>query len=194
MDYNLISIIIDIILTIVTGVMAYATFKMANSTKKSVEEMKISREDANSAEVVMYFEINAHRMYLIIENVGKTIAKDVKIIFEPELINSHGETFSELKEISYLPPNYKVRTFFDMTHSYYDKYKKFPCTKFMITYQNFYKKLVERKYESDLNYFNDVYFLNSESETLEMSLYKINKEFHKTNKQLGKLIKKDESN
>lgn len=38
MDLNLISIIIDIILTIVTGVMAYATFNMANSTKKSVDE------------------------------------------------------------------------------------------------------------------------------------------------------------
>lgn len=40
MDLNFISIILDIILTIVTGFMAFATYKMAQSTKESVEEMK----------------------------------------------------------------------------------------------------------------------------------------------------------
>lgn len=190
MDLNMLSIMIDIILTIVTTAMAYATFNMANSTKKSVDEMKLTREETNSAEVLMYFEIDAHRMYLVIENVGKTIAKDVKIKFEPELKNSHGNEYSELKEISYLPPNYKIKTFFDMTHSYYGKYKEYPHVKFFINYTNIYNKSIVREYESDLHYLNDVGFLGSESETVEMSLYKIKEEFQKTNKKLDALIKK----
>lgn len=188
MDLNILSIIIDIILTIVTGVMAYATFNMANSTKKSVNEMKLTREETNSAEVLMYFEIDAHRMYLVIENVGKTIAKDLKIKYEPELKNSKGEKYNELKEISYLPPNYKIKTFFDMTHNYYGKYQEYPNVKFFISYKNIYNIQITREYESDLNYLNDVGFLGSESETVEMSLYKIKEEFQKTNKKLDKLI------
>ena len=190
MDLNILSIIIDIILTIVTGIMAYATFNMANSTKKSVNEMKLTREETNSAEVLMYFEIDAHRMYLVVENVGKTIAEDVKIKFEPELKNSKGEEYNELKEISYLPPNYKIKTFFDMTHRYYGKYQKYPNVKFFISYKNIYNKPITREYESDLHYLNDVGFLGSESETVEMSLYKIKEEFQQTNKKLDKIIKK----
>lgn len=190
MDLNILSIIIDVILTIVTGVMAYATFNMANSTKKSVDEMKLTREETNSAEVLMYFETDAHRMYLVIENVGKTIAEDVKIKFEPELKNSEGKKYNELKEISYLPANYKIKTFFDMTHAYYGKYRGYPNVKFFISYKNIYNKQITREYESDLNYLNDVDFLGSESETVEMSLHKIKEEFQKTNKKLDTLIKK----
>lgn len=63
----MISILSNILLTIVTGIMAYATYKMANSTRESVNEMKLTREESNSAEVMMYFEVEALRMYLIIE-------------------------------------------------------------------------------------------------------------------------------
>lgn len=190
MDLNILSIIIDVILTIVTGIMAYATFNMANSTKRSVDEMKLTREETNSAEVLMYFEIDAHRMYLVVENVGKTIAEDVKIKFEPELKNSDGEEYNELKEISYLPPNYKIKTFFDMTHRYYGKYHKYPKVKFFISYKNIYNKPITREYESDLHYLNNVGFLGSESETVEMSLYEIKEEFQQINKKLDEIIKK----
>ena len=80
-----------------------------------------------------------------------------------------------------------------MTHSYYKKYKEHPKVKFFIKYKNIYNKPITREYESDLHYLNDVGFLGSESETAEMSLYKIKEEFHKTNKKLDTLIKKDKS-
>ncbi|MBQ9025551.1 MAG: hypothetical protein IJ104_04125 [Methanobrevibacter sp.] len=159
--------------------MAISTVGMAYYSKKSIDEMKLTRVEANSAEVVVYFEVDAHRMYLVIENVGSTVAKDVKIKFEPELINSRGRESNTLKKISYLPPNYKIKSFFDMTHSYYSKYKKHPQNKFIISYENIYGEIVEREYESDLNYLKDIHFLNSESETMEMSLYKIRKEITK---------------
>jgi len=52
MDLNFASIIISIILTIVTGFMTIATYKMVQSTNESVEEMKKTRVEANSAEVI----------------------------------------------------------------------------------------------------------------------------------------------
>ena len=48
--------------------MAYETYKMAKSTKTSVEEMHITRKEANSAEVIAYLKVESHRIYLIIEN------------------------------------------------------------------------------------------------------------------------------
>ena len=183
------SIIVDIALTIVTGFMAVVTYNMAKSTKESVVEMKLTREETNSAEVVTYFEVDGSRMYLIIENVGKTVAENVEIKFEPELKNSRDFTYPSLKQISYLPPNYKIKTFFDMTHSYYTKNKEYPHITFFISYRNIYGEVINRTYESNLNYLQDIHFLNSESETLEMSLSKIKKEFEKTNNTLTKINK-----
>ena len=177
-----VSLIVDIMLTIFTAAMAYVTYKMAKSTKESVVEMKLTRVETNSAEVVSYFEVEAHRMYLVIENVGSTVAKNVKIKINPELKNSRGRKIDNLKELSYLPPNYKIKTFFDMTPSYYNKYKEHPQNKFIIIYENIYGELVEREYESNLDYLSDVHFLTSESETVEMSLYKIRKEMTRLRK------------
>lgn len=187
MSLEEISLVVDIILTIATGIMAYATYKMVKSTNESVDEMKLTREETNSAEVVTYFEVDAHRMYFVIENVGKTIAKNIKIEFDPELTDSRDRKYNNLKEISYLPPNYKIKTFFDMTHAHHNKYQEYPNTKFIISYENIYGEIIERNYESDLNYLKDIHFLDSESETAEMSLYKLRKEFHKTNNKLDNI-------
>lgn len=65
--------------TISNFVMAIATFLMVYYSKKSIDEMKLTREKSNSAEVIVYFKVDTHRMYLIIENVGNTVAKNVNI-------------------------------------------------------------------------------------------------------------------
>ena len=109
MDLNFISIIIDIFSTIFTAIMVYVTYKMASSTKESVKEMKKTRVESNSAEVIIYFNIEYDRIYLIIENIGNTVAKDVSIEFKPELKNSHNNSYEHLKEFSFLPPNYKIK-------------------------------------------------------------------------------------
>lgn len=80
-----------------------------------------------------------------------------------------------------------------MAHTYYTKYNEYPHINFFITYKNIYGNIIKREYESDLDYLKDVNFLTSESETLEMSLYKIKDEFHETNKKLNK-IKKEFNN
>ena len=174
--------------TISNFAMAITTVGMAYYSKKSIDEMKLTRVESNSAEVIVYFKVDTHRMYLVIENIGNTIAKNVNIKIEPKLKNSTNNKIN-LNEISYLPPNYKIKHFFDMTHSYYDKYKEYPKNKFIITYENIYEKTVKREYESNLDYLKEIHFLTSESETIEMSLYKIQKEIHKTNKKLEDIKK-----
>lgn len=169
--------------------MAIATVVMACYSKKSIDEMKLTRVETNSAEVIAYFQVEAHRIYLVIENVGNTVAKDVKIKFEPELKNSIDNEFNNLKEISYLPPNYKIKTFFDMMRNYHNAFQEHPHTKFIISYENIYGNILKREYESNLDYLYDLEHLTSESETIEMSLYKIRKEFHQTNRKLDNIKK-----
>lgn len=175
-----ISLIIDIILTVVTAAMAIATYYMAMSTKESVEEMRLSRKEANSAEVVVYFKVEASRIYLIIENIGKTVAKDVKISSVPKLEKSNnGISFDSLNEISFLPPNYQIKTYFDESKSYKNNFGEFPNFTFSISFKNIYEEFIEREYVTNLNYLEDVIFLTSESDTVERSLYKIRKNLEK---------------
>lgn len=187
MNLEEISIVVTIASTIATVAMVYFTYKMANSTKESVEEMKKTRVEANSAEVIMYFDVQNERMYLIVENIGNTIAKDISIEIDPELKDSDNEKYEHLKEISFLPPNYQIKTFFDMKFHYFNEYGDLPKFRFTITFTNIYNNRIKREYISDLTYLKSVSYLMSESDSIEMSLTKINKEFKKTNSYLKKL-------
>ncbi len=187
MDLDIISIFINIILTIVTGFMAFATYKMAQSTNESVKEMKRTRIEANSAEVVVYFNVKNDRMYLIVENIGNTVAKDISIEVEPKLKDSQNKKYEHLKEISFLPPNYQIKTFFDMGFNYLKKDDNPVRYKFIITFTNIYNDKIKREYVSDLSYIKSVSYLTSESDSVEMSLTKIKDEFKKTNDYLKKL-------
>lgn len=84
----------------------------------------------------MYFEVEALRMYLIIENTGNTIANDVKIHSKPD---SRDSTYTDLYDIPFLPPHHKIKTF-DMTNSYNNK--KFPKGTFQISYKNIYNNTI----------------------------------------------------
>lgn len=179
MSFECISIILDVILTIVTALMAYETYKMAKSTKSSVKEMETNRKEANSAEVIMYFKVESHRIYLVIENVGNTIAKNIEISFETELKNSMEDTFDKLESIDFLPPHYEIKTFFDTTTAYNQKYKEEPYMDVKISFENIYGERVIRKYKSDLEYLKNVRVLTSEKDSIEISLHKIYEELKK---------------
>lgn len=107
---------------IINLALVIATVLMVNETRKSVNESIKSREESNSAEVIAYIKAEYHRMYIVIENVGPTIATNIKINTDKPLINSQGKTFKDLKEIESLPPNYPIKTYFDETYSYKEKF------------------------------------------------------------------------
>lgn len=139
-DKDIIDIIIAIIqifTLIFLIIYVWKTYDMAVSTEKSAKvskltllEMKETRDQEISPYVVAYFEFENHDINLVIENVGKGLAKNVKIEFDPTLVNSMSE--SDINDVAFIkegigsmPPKYKVKTFFDSSVGYYGN-EKFP--------------------------------------------------------------------
>lgn len=174
------------IANLINFALVVATVVMVYETRKSVNESIKSREESNSAEVIAYIKAEYHRMYIIIENIGSTIATDIKINTDKPLINSWGKTFDDFKEIDSLPPNYPIKTYFDETYSYKEKFNdEFPDFKFNIEFTNIYGKVIPRKYDSNLGFLNSVGFIGDEMKSVEMSLYDINENLNEINEKLN---------
>jgi hypothetical protein len=114
-----VTLIVVIIYTVYTARMTSAARASADAANNTVNEMKEAREQENAPYIVVYFDIptNKHLIYLIIKNVGKSIATDVKLTFTPSLSS---RVFKDINDtplikngISSLPPNYELRTLFD---------------------------------------------------------------------------------
>lgn len=70
--------------------------------------------------IVCYFEPKDHFIYLIIENVGKGLAKDIKLDFNPKLQCHYEISDTPLIRdgIPSMPPNFKIRTYFSDSPTY----------------------------------------------------------------------------
>jgi hypothetical protein len=101
--------------------MAVSTEKSAKISEKTLIEMRDIRNDETAPYIVAYFELEDHSLHLIVENIGKGLAKNVKIEFDPKL-ECNGHDISEtplIKDgIPSMPPNYKIKTYFDTTVRY----------------------------------------------------------------------------
>lgn len=117
---------------ILVGVYVWKTSEMAAATRRSVEvageslqEIKETRDQEVAPYVVAYFDVpyDEHMIYLVVKNIGKGIARDVGIKFDPPLQSSNFgdllDQFSLLKDgIGSLAPGQEIRTDFDTTHGY----------------------------------------------------------------------------
>jgi len=116
-----VTLIVVIIYTIYTARMTSAARASADAANNTVNEMKEAREQENAPYIVVYFDIpqNKPLIYLIIKNVGKSIATDVKLTFTPSLTSNVFKGINDVplikNGISSLPPNYELRTLFDGT-------------------------------------------------------------------------------
>ena len=75
------------------AIYVWKTWQMASSTKDSVktsekmiEEMKEARDQETAPYVVPYFNISQHMMSFGIKNIGNTVAKNIRINIEPEVV------------------------------------------------------------------------------------------------------------
>lgn len=152
MCIEFISLIVDILLTFVTGLMAYYTYCMVKSTKDSIVEMELSRKESNSAEIIVFFHINKDKIYFVIENTGKTIAKNIVIKSDKELINSSDIKFDKFYKFDDFPPNYKISSYFDSPECYKHKFGEFPKFKFDVCFETVYGTPIKRVYSWDLGY------------------------------------------
>lgn len=120
------SLIFLIIYVVKTWEMASATRKAAEATEKSVLEMRETRDQETAPFVVAYFDFQAEPglIYLVVKNIGRTVATQVRLTFTPELY--FGDDNYLLKEAGFLkngiesmPPNYEIRTLIDSSSRYF---------------------------------------------------------------------------
>jgi MFS superfamily sulfate permease-like transporter len=104
--------------------MAVSTEKSAKVSERTLDEIKKTRDQEIAPYVVVYFDFKDHEMYLIVENIGKGLARDFKVEFKPKLQNTRGNEINNISMIrdgiASIPPKYKIKTFFDMSFSYFD--------------------------------------------------------------------------
>ena len=202
--------IIDIILAVVQiatliALIIYVikTWQIASASKKStkvsediLKEMKESRDQEVAPYVVAYFDIPYGKhwiLYLVVKNVGKSVAKNVKLEFEPPLRNSNEEKISEIplikKGIGSIPPGYEIRTFFDSAISYFNK-SELPLTyKVKISYSGGLRSDI-RSIEQimDLYAFKGISFLDEKgTHELVKKVEKIVKNNNEISQKLGKI-------
>lgn len=146
-----------------------------------LEEMKASRIQENSPYVIAYFDMpygNSWTLFLVVKNLGKTAAKDVKLEFNPPLQTGWGNKISNfvlpfIKDgISSLAPAQEIRTPFDAITNYFNPKMverlngKLPI-KYNITvsYSSFLEeKRINTEQKIDLSMFKDLAFLEQKGE------------------------------
>lgn len=118
-----------------TATMAHATRDSADATHDSakaaentLQEMKEARDEENAPFVIVYFNYIHSRhqsLYLVVENIGKNVARDIKLDFKPSLqVSKFNKDQVEnnllLKNgLKSLAPNYKIPIPFDYLMHYF---------------------------------------------------------------------------
>ena len=124
---QIISVIFLIIYVIKTWQMASASKRQIEISANTLIEMKEARLQEIVPRVVVYFEIpyGEFRIYLIVKNIGKSIAKDIKLNFNPALRNADGEIINEIPlikdGIKSMPPEFEIRTIFDSVFRFFGR-------------------------------------------------------------------------
>ncbi len=152
-----------IIYVIKTWEMASATRKSTEIAEKSLHEMREQRDAEIAPYVVAYLDgqgaINGI-LYLVIKNTGKTVAKNVKIVFDPPLQTKFPDLLEKVLPpdgISSIPPNYEIKTTLDN----FVTYKKSGPMAFTVTITysgGISNKLREDKFHIDLELFRGIVY------------------------------------
>lgn len=133
-------VVVQVLTLIFLIIYVVKTWEMADATKQStqistavLEEMRQTRTDESAPYVVVYFDIpyGSWIVYLIIKNIGKTVAENVKIEFQPDLESGHSDdkisqTPLMKNGIGSMAPGYELRTLIDSTVGYFGKEPPLP--------------------------------------------------------------------
>lgn len=146
-DYLLIAVQIATLIGLVLYV--YKTWEIASATRKTtelsqrstelsqksielsqqaLEEMRAGREQEIAPYVLAYIDMpyGGWVLFFVVKNIGKTVAKEIKFVFEPPLQSGWGNRAHEFdvsflkKGISSLAPGQELRVVFDAMTNYFD--------------------------------------------------------------------------
>ncbi len=137
---QIVTLVVLIIYVWKTWEMASATRKAAESARDTVSEMKTAREAEFRPYVVAYFEIVRHIIIrLVVMNSGRSEARDISVIFDPDLQATDGEKVRNILSHSFtkfsLQPQQELTTYVDQIGRYLAD-RDFPKSyKVMVRYQ-----------------------------------------------------------
>lgn len=118
--------IIEIVALFVTLLVAIGTLALAWNSRNTLWEMKAARDIETTPYVIVYFDVPHGKMWadLVVKNIGKGVARNVRMEFRPELVNTENHDLMGLPMIRdgipMMPPEYEIRTTFDFTKRYFD--------------------------------------------------------------------------
>ncbi|MFI1394260.1 hypothetical protein [Streptomyces sp. NPDC020681] len=155
----------------------------ARSAAGQLEEAKQARREQNEPYVVVDIQAEGRGssvLYLVIENIGPTMARNVKISVSPELTSSHGEDVGTslndalARTIAMLPPRRRLEYFFD-SHKRFDS--GMPMTfDFTVTAHGPAGPVEELRYTVDLNVLTESLIGERPSKRLEEKVQKLTDE------------------
>lgn len=174
--------------------MAIATVLMAYYSKRSIDEMKISRKEENKANIVFYVEQKEFNLNFIIKNIGKTIAKDVKIRSNPEFKHDDTDEFnfdSIFKNtIPSFPPGFEIKVSFNDT--FYVLNEKNLQYSINISFKDIYNNINQEEFVIDFSYLKGLF--KRTPNDMDSSLHNINRNIEiltkKHEQNMHKLINK----
>jgi len=142
---------------ILTFVYITATVLIFVANYLSVKELKRTRVEQSRPHVIVYLDVFPSRIVqLIIHNIGKTVARNVKITSIPEL-NKPNEfplkkSYFFTKAIPIIPPDYKYFAFLGTFNELKTKTGEYEKYTFEVTYNDSSNKnKYSEKFHSDLN-------------------------------------------
>jgi hypothetical protein len=121
-----ISMIALIVYVVKTWQIAKASRISAEASAAMLRQMQETREADMSPNVVAYFDIDRQKdlLHLVIKNIGRSLAKDVKLEFKPPLRNTENvdlNNSSFVKNgVGTIPPNYEVKITIDYALNYFN--------------------------------------------------------------------------
>lgn len=122
---QIVTLIALIAYVIKTWEMASATKESAKSAENTLLEMRETRDQESAPYVVVYFDVPYAKslVYLVIKNLGKSIAIDIRLSFEPSLQTSDIGNLENLslfqKGIASLAPAQEIRVLLDTTIAFF---------------------------------------------------------------------------
>lgn len=160
------------VMSILSLVTVIATFFIMRANRSSVIEMRKTREEESRPFVVIYMgrdDRNRRIIRLVIENVGKTVARDVKITCTPPINHPSSMPLSNsyifTQSIPTLAPKFKITTIVDSVQNLKQSNNTYPIYEIKVSYSNGGHKEYNDHFIIDLNIESDIIWLGEKSFT-----------------------------